>query len=207
VQDTRRSDSKNAAFEKTYANAVWAWLGTLPTSVQDAILQDLPRWLTDHSNVAQERHPGFLEFWSSRQDFRSLIRYRTKMHDRSSAPGLSIALNKITGVKSWLYVQNLYIQCKEIGPGLYIQHGFSSIVYARKIGKNFHVNQNVTIGAAGEGIPTIGDNCFVHCNAVVIGGITLGDNVRVGAGAVVTEDIPSNCTVVPQKPRIIQRAE
>ena len=37
----------------------------------------------------------------------------------------------------------------------------------------------------------IGNNVWIACNAVVIGGVTIGDNVVIGAGSVVTKDIPS----------------
>lgn len=55
-------------------------------------------------------------------------------------------------------------------------------------------------------IPIIGNNVSVYTNAVVAGGITIGDNVRIAAGAVVLQDVPSNslvygnpCVIRPQK--------
>lgn len=50
----------------------------------------------------------------------------------------------------------------------------------------------------------IGEKCFVGANAIIMAGITIGDQVIVGSGAVVTKDIPSNCIVVGNPARIIK---
>lgn len=42
----------------------------------------------------------------------------------------------------------------------------------------------------------IGKNCVLGANSCIIGGITIGDNVIIGAGSVITKDIPDNCVVV-----------
>lgn len=67
-----------------------------------------------------------------------------------------------------------------------------------KAGKNLSVYQGVTIGNKGHGsrseiTPTIGDNVSICANATVIGGIKIGNNVVIGAGSVVTKDVPDNC--------------
>ena len=56
---------------------------------------------------------------------------------------------------------------------------------------------------AGNGF--IGDNCMLGAGAKVLGGVKLGNNVKVGLNAVVIEDIPDDSTVVLSKPRIIKR--
>ena len=75
------------------------------------------------------------------------------------------------------------------------------IVIARsvKLGKNCVIYQNVTIGAKKrnlannrENFPTLGDNVIVYAGACIIGGIKIGNNVQIGANAVVTKDIPAN---------------
>lgn len=53
------------------------------------------------------------------------------------------------------------------------------------------------------GAPNIGDDCYIGAGAKIIGNINIGNNVRIGANCVVVEDIPDNCTVVMDKPRII----
>jgi serine O-acetyltransferase len=53
--------------------------------------------------------------------------------------------------------------------------------------------------------PTIGNNVLIGMGAKIIGPITIGDNCRIGANAVVNKDIPPNCTVVGVPGRIVIR--
>jgi len=92
-----------------------------------------------------------------------------------------------------------------IGPGLFIQHGFSTMILA-DIGSNCWINQQVTIGSKnGTGLPTIGNNVRITAGAKVLGKIKLGDNVVVGANAVVVKDVPSDCVVGGVPARIIKK--
>ena len=50
----------------------------------------------------------------------------------------------------------------------------------------------------------IGRGCFIGARAIIIGDVNIGDNVKVGAGAVVLKNVPPNCTVVGIPARIIQ---
>lgn len=53
--------------------------------------------------------------------------------------------------------------------------------------------------------PVIGNNVQLHAGAMVIGGITVGDNAVVGAGAVVVKDVPPNCVAVGNPAKIIRK--
>lgn len=76
---------------------------------------------------------------------------------------------------------------------------------ARKIGRNFFTNQNVTVGWRGSGCPEISDNVRIGTGAVVLGPISICDNVKIGANAIVTKDVPSNKTVVSPHAYICKR--
>jgi serine O-acetyltransferase len=67
------------------------------------------------------------------------------------------------------------------------------------------VFHNVTIGGGHGGAPTLGNNVYVGAGALIIGGVKIGDNVNIGAGAIVVTDVPSNSTVVCEKARVITR--
>ena len=94
---------------------------------------------------------------------------------------------------------------EKIGKGLYIEHGNSTIIHANVIGDNCWINQNVTIGDNGSGIPSIGNNVRICTGAIVLGPITIGDNSIIGANATVVKDVPPNCTVIPSPSFIIKK--
>ena len=70
--------------------------------------------------------------------------------------------------------------------------------------------QQVTLGGTGNDHgkrhPTIGNNVIIGAGAKVLGDIIIADHVRIGAGSVVIEDVPSHSTVVGIPGRIVQRA-
>lgn len=92
-------------------------------------------------------------------------------------------------------------------------HGIKGIFISSGayIGKSAVIFHQVTIGSntlkdsKGNGAPEIGQNVYIGCGAKIIGNVKVGDNVRIGANCVITSDIPDNCTVVLEKPRIITR--
>ena len=88
-----------------------------------------------------------------------------------------------------------------IGPGLFIAHFGGVIVSERAvIGANCNLSQQITIGSGGKGersgAPVIGDDVFVAPGARVFGRIRIGNNVAIGANAVVYKDIADNAVVV-----------
>lgn len=101
----------------------------------------------------------------------------------------------------------LFICTTDIGGGLIIQHGFATIVNAREIGRNCHIYQQVTIGYNGTEAPIIGDNVRICSGAKVIGGIHVGNNVVIGANAVVCKDVPDNVVVAGVPAKIIKHLE
>jgi len=96
----------------------------------------------------------------------------------------------------------------EIGPGLCISHtGVIVIHYKVKAGKNLELGHLVTIGERGsryQGAPVIGDNVCIHTGAKVLGQIRIGNNVKIGANAVVIHDIPDNATAVGVPAKIVK---
>ena len=141
---------------------------------------DIERWISEKNEKSYITRIALL--LSDRREFRNLFIYRNRYPKPHRLFCKWIAL--------WYPPEKtLYIECPDIGEGFVIQHGFATYIAAEKIGKNFHVNQQVTIGYSFDGgCPTIGDNCMVMCGAKVLGNITLGDSTMVGANAVVIRD-------------------
>ena len=87
-------------------------------------------------------------------------------------------------------LDTLYITTKEIGGGLFIQHGFSTYIAAESIGENCWINQQVTVGYKDDtAAPILGDNVMITCGAKVLGPIIVGSNAVIGANAVVVKDV------------------
>jgi serine O-acetyltransferase len=96
----------------------------------------------------------------------------------------------------------------QIGEGFVIFHyGGIFVGGGAVIGNNVSVSHNVTIGRSGEGtrrgIPIIGNNVYIAPGANVSGKIKVGDNVRIGANAVVNRDVAENCLVQVASVRIL----
>ncbi|HEY6759188.1 MAG TPA: DapH/DapD/GlmU-related protein [Baekduia sp.] len=116
-------------------------------------------------------------------EFRSVLYYRAR---RSP---LGKALASVYGLV-YRGAPGLLIGAESIGPGLYIEHGFGTIVANARIGRDFWINQGATI-AFGTTAPTvIGDRVSVKANATVAAGVTLGDESVVGANSFVRKDVP-----------------
>jgi serine O-acetyltransferase len=95
-----------------------------------------------------------------------------------------------------------------IGRGLYIGH-FGQIIVSSKavIGEFCNISQGVTIGQAGRGgeqhAPVIGDRVYIAPGAKLFGRITIGNDVAIGANAVVTKDLPDNAVAVGIPAKVI----
>ncbi len=88
-----------------------------------------------------------------------------------------------------------------MGPGLFIGHfGGITISASTVLGDNCSVSQNVTIGIAGSGdrlgVPVIGNDVYIAPGARLFGKITIGNNVKIGANAVIYKDVPDNSVAV-----------
>lgn len=96
-----------------------------------------------------------------------------------------------------------------IGKGLFIDHGMGVVIgETTEIGDNCTLYQGVTLGGTGKDVgkrhPTLGNNVMVGSGAKVLGPLTIEDNCKIAAGAVVLHSIPENCTAVGIPARIVR---
>lgn len=99
-----------------------------------------------------------------------------------------------------------------IGKGLFIDHGSGVIIGETAVlGDNVTLYQGVTLGGTGKEQgkrhPTLEDNVMVSAGAKVIGSFTVGKNSKIGAGSVVIEEVPPNCTVVGVPGRVVRMGD
>ena len=121
---------------------------------------------------------------------------------RSLARVLSQITRHITGVEIHPAAQ--------IGKHFFIDHAMGVVIGETAIvGDNCVLYQGVTLGGTGNETgkrhPTLGNNVIVGVGAAVLGNITVGDNSKIGGGAVAVKDVPPNCTVVGIPGRIVKR--
>ena len=98
----------------------------------------------------------------------------------------------------------------KIGDGFYIGHSGRIIINPRAVlGKNINISTGVTIGQENrgkrKGVPTIGDNCWIGTNAVIVGNIKIGSYVLIAPLSFVNFDVPDHSIVIGNPAKIISR--
>jgi serine O-acetyltransferase len=136
------------------------------------------------------------------------FRYNLALRLAGAAQG---PVSRLLG-RLWLRRQRLRLGINipattRVGPGLLIGHPGGIVVNAATVlGRDCNVSHNVTIGVSRgkrSGVPRIGDRVYFGPGAVVFGDITIGNDVAIGANAVVTTDVPDGMTAVGSPCRII----
>jgi serine O-acetyltransferase len=99
-----------------------------------------------------------------------------------------------------------------IGPGLRLPHPFAIVIGSKvRMGARVRVLQGATLGgvghkdeATGQTQPIVGDDVVIGAGAKVLGTVTVGNRVRIGANAVVTRDLPDDCIAAGVPARVTQ---
>lgn len=115
----------------------------------------------------------------------------------------------VSHVNRWLTGIEIHPGAK-IGKGVFIDHGMGVVIgETAEVGDYVTLYQGVTLGGTGKEKgkrhPTVGKNVVIAAGAKVLGPIVIGDNSKVGAGAVVIRDVPPNCTVVGVPGRVVMQ--
>jgi serine O-acetyltransferase len=138
--------------------------------------------------------------------FHALLAYRVshwlKSHDVPILPRV------ISQLARWLTGVEIHPGAK-IGTGFFIDHGMGVVIgETAEIGDYVTLFQGVTLGGTGKERgkrhPTLGNHVVVGAGAKILGGITIGDNVKIGANSVVLKNVPPNSTVIGVPARVIK---
>jgi serine O-acetyltransferase len=184
----------------------------LPNELLDFLLSessaelrmDINVWISHYENNLSKRfevgstEDRFLALIISYPEFRNLLDYRVRVSGFFDSP--------IRFFKDLSRANDLNFNLAKLGGGAFVQHGNSTWIFAKSIGKNLFINQNVTIGQGRGGAPVIGDNVVIRTGAVVVGAISIGSNVMIGANAVVNFDVPDNSRVYAPRSLLVTNA-
>ncbi len=133
-------------------------------------------------------------------------------------------------ISHWLWVHNLKLFARwssqiaraltgieihpgaTIGPGFFIDHGMGVVIgETAEVGANVTLYHGVTLGGTsinkGKRHPTLGDRVVIGAGAKVLGAITIGNDSRIGANAVVVKSVPSNSVVVGVPGQVVRRSQ
>lgn len=169
------------------------FIATSKTETGKKIKQDLSVYKA-HRGIKKNNIYSFLYFLIFYSEYRNVFYFR-----------LPIVIKQILYYCPPRSTLHIWTKSQNVGGGLYVGHGWGTVINAKKIGNNCIIGQNVTIGSRNVKEPILGDNVGVYANAVVLGDITIGNNTQIGAGAVVVKSVPANCVVTPAKSNIIKK--
>ena len=165
-------------------------------------------YVKNEINVIRERDPAIKSDWEVLlyPSFKVILNYRVahrlyKKKHYFLARWISQRAARKTGIEIH--------PGATIGEGLFIDHGSGVIIgETAELGDNITLYQGVTLGGTGKEQgkrhPTLRDNVMVSAGAKVLGSFTIGENSKIGAGSVVLEEVPPNCTVVGVPGRVVK---
>ncbi|NJN69145.1 MAG: serine O-acetyltransferase [Nitrospira sp.] len=138
--------------------------------------------------------------------FHALLAYR--ISHWLKAHGVPILPRVLSQLARWLTGVEIHPSAK-IGTGFFIDHGMGVVIgETAEIGDYVTLFQGVTLGGTGKERgkrhPTLGNHVVVGAGAKILGGITVGDNVKIGSNSVVLKNVPPNSTVIGVPGRVIK---
>ena len=165
--------------------------------------------IRDDLSVVFERDPAAtnrLEVILTYSGFHALVAYRIahRLHARG-VPFLPRLISQIARLLTGVEIH----PAAKIGKCFFIDHGMGVVIgETSEIGDYVTLFQGVTLGGTGKERgkrhPTLGDHVVVGAGAKILGGIKIGDKVKIGANSVVLKSVPPNSTVIGVPGRIVK---
>ena len=160
-------------------------------------------------NACFERDPAarsFLEVFLTYAGLHAIIAYR--MAHRLHGWGVPLVPRCLSQIARWWTGIEIHPGAR-VGCGLFIDHGMGVVIgETAVVGDDVTLFQGVTLGGTGKEQgkrhPNIGHRVVIGAGAKVLGNITISDDVRIGANAVVVRDVPAGATVVGVPGRIVK---
>jgi len=180
---------------------------------KSAFKQDREKYYRIKFGTTTPRFSQKLALWITSFGFHVVMVYRfvkycKRFHSRHKILGfIPLIICKIANYLTRL-IHHVDITDASIGPGLHISHASTIYIGAVKIGRNFSLGHNVTIGIGHQsgkiGSPkSIGDNVWVGTGSVIAGAITIGNKVTIASGSMLSKDVPDNALVMGNPARVV----
>lgn len=138
-----------------------------------------------------------LYLYLMKKEFRLVFRYRILKYFESH-----VLTRPLYFIERFLYHQSCnHCGCDipshvSIGAGFKILHSWGIVINSHSIiGENCTIVSGALIGATRTGVPIIGSNVSIGAHAIILGGIKVENDAEIGAGAIVTHDVPTNGVV------------
>ena len=133
----------------------------------------------------------------------AMILYRLmQTAEHARLPPLAMLCNKILGICGGCSIG----RGAQFGPRFVLIHSLGVVINgAVRGGAGTHIEHQVTIGAEQGQSPTLGDDVFIGAGAKILGPVHIGNHAKIGANAVVLQDVPDHATAVGIPARIIAR--
>ena len=144
---------------------------------------------------------NIVKTWLTDGTFAMIVYRLMQAAQRSRLAPLAMIFNKLNVICGRCIIG----RHAEFGPGFVLIHSDGVVINSSvKGGRDIKLEHAVTIGAERHESPVLGDDVFVGAGAKIIGGIRIGSGVKVGANAVVLEDVPDGVTVAGIPARVVQ---
>lgn len=137
--------------------------------------------------------------------FNRIIKWPHKIYGSGGGKLRRIPAGFIMRLISWYYHCDIPYSL-DVSGCFFCHNGFGVVINPRtEFGKKVTIQHGVTIGEIGDAVPIIGNNVYIGAKSTIIGGVKIGDNAKIGAGALVLKDVPEGCTAVGVPARIINK--
>jgi serine O-acetyltransferase len=132
----------------------------------------------------------------------AILTYRLmQASQRSKLVPLAMLFNKL----NVLLGQCIIGRRANFGPGFVLIHSQGIVINSSvQGGRGIFIEHQVTIGAEKQQVPVLGNNVFIGAGAKILGAVRIGNDVKIGANAVVTKDLPDGATAVGIPARVIK---
>jgi len=166
------------------------------THVADGISADIPDWSREAKGVFQ---------WLPSRSLLAALRSYQRFAGRRGPLAALLRRVAVCRYRFWSAVTgaDIPLNCRIAG-GLLMPHPNGIVIHPDvEIGPNCLIMQQVTLGSRGKsGVPRIGGHVDISVGASILGPVTVGDHARIGAHALVIEDVPPGAVVLAPLPQI-----